>query len=90
MLADPEGLLALEKATGLRWSSFLSQKMCLDLQSEESSDCKYFRAEYMLLRRMRSEGCIVKTLVQSRVVWLIVTFQKVTALSLILAVVSST
>lgn len=30
---NPGGLLALEKATGLRWNSFLSQKMfCLDLQ----------------------------------------------------------
>lgn len=59
-------------------------------ESEESSGYKYFREECMLLRRMRSEGCIVKTLGHSRVVWLIVTFQKVTALSLILAVVSST
>lgn len=59
-------------------------------ESKESSDCKYFREECMLLKSMRSEGCMAKTLGHSGVVWLIVTFRKVTALSLILAVVSST
>lgn len=43
-------------------------------ESEESSGCKCFREESMLLRRKRSEGGIVKTLGHSRVVWLIVMF----------------
>ena len=73
---DPEGLLALEKVTGFTWNFFLlflSQKMfCVDFKRMKNSNCKYFGEEYMSLRSMRFRGCQVKTLGQSRVVWLIV------------------